>query len=496
MTRLFLSVLLLTTITLVSGCAAVRPDAGFNEVQKIVTDYGGYRLDWRIDSADEPAENIAVDQLISAPLTTDTAVQIALLNNPALQATFEDLGVSQADLVEAGLLRNPVLFGQVRFPEGGIGNLNLEFDLAIELLNILMRPARRQLATEQLAQTQLRVANEVVVLASEVRASWYETAGAQMFVDLQRQITRASRLSYEMAQRMHAAGNQSALNLAIERSTYEQSKIFTADAEKDLFNTRERLTRLMGMWGPNTEWQLAGKLPEIPPDDPPLTRLEIHAIANRLDLAVARKEAEILAQALGITIDWRWFASAEIGINTEREIDGQWLTGPNLKFEIPLFNQHQSDIARIEAQLRRSQKSLAALAVDIRSEVRTQRNALVMARRRVEHYRNVMVPLQEKIVELTQKEYNYMLTGVFDLLTAKKQEFDAYRQYIDAVRDYWIVRTNLQRSLGGRMPAAPDAALEKDAATPMKPESSPTGPPIHPDQTDAQKARPGSPHGH
>jgi cobalt-zinc-cadmium efflux system outer membrane protein len=496
MTHLFLTVLLLIPVTLVSGCAAVRPDAGFEEVQKMAIKSGDYRLFWSKDSTGDPAVDTMVDQLISTPLTIDAAVQIALLNNPALQATFEDLGVSQADLVEAGLLKNPVFFGQARFPEGGVGNLNLEFDLALELLNILMRPARRQLAAEQLVQTQLRVAEEVVVLASEVRTGWYETAGAHMFVDLQRQITQASRLSYKMALRMHAAGNQSALNLAIERSAYEQSKIFLADAEKYLFSTRERLTRLMGLWGPRTQWKLSGKLPDIPPDDPPLTRLESHAIVNRLDLAVARKEAEILARALGITIDWRWFASAEVGINAERETDGQWITGPNLTFELPLFNQHQADIARLEARLRRSQKQLAALAVDIRSEVRALRNELVTARRRVDHYRGVMVPLHEKIVKLTQEEYNYMLTGVFDLLTAKKQEYDAYRQYIDAVRDYWIVRTNLERTLGGRLPAATAAAPTRGTLAPPESETAIPRPAGVRGKPDAKTERPSSPHHH
>ena len=54
--------------------------------------------------------------LLEGELTTNAAVQIALLNNAALQATFEELGIAQAELVQAGLLKNPVFAGHVRFP--------------------------------------------------------------------------------------------------------------------------------------------------------------------------------------------------------------------------------------------------------------------------------------------------------------------------------------------------------------------------------------------
>jgi len=119
--------------------------------------------------------------------------------------------------------------------------------------------------------------------------------------------------------------------------------------------------------------------------------------------------------------------------------------------EVPIFVQQQTEIARLEAQLRQSQKRLAAMAVEIRSEVRSLRNRLIIQRDLIEHYKTVIIPLRERIVDLTMKEYNYMLTGVFDLLIAKQQEFDDYQNYIEAVRDYWVTRTRLQQAVGGSL---------------------------------------------
>ncbi len=75
-----------------------------------------------------------------------------------------------------------------------------------------------------------------------------------------------------------------------------------------------------------------------------------------------------------------------------------------------------------------------------------------MQRNIIDHYRHTVLPLREQIVDLTLKNYNYMLTGAFDLIMAKQQEFEAYQKYLEAIRDYWIIRADMQRSLGGRLP--------------------------------------------
>jgi cobalt-zinc-cadmium efflux system outer membrane protein len=276
--------------------------------------------------------------------------------------------------------------------------------------------------------------------------------GAKQIRDLRDEITLAAGNSFELAQRLHSAGNISDLQLATENAHFEQSRLDLANSETALLNLREQLTRLMGLWGSQTNWRLPEQLPDIPAAEIPLENLESLAIENRLDMAAERKAVEALAQALGITIDWRWVGQIEVGVSRERETDRTWVTGPALAIELPIFNQRQADIARLEAQLRRSQKRLTAQAIEIRSEVRSLRNRLIMQRNMIDHYRRTVLPLREQIVDLTLKNYNYMLIGAFDLLMAKQQEFEAYQKYLEAIRDYWIIRSDMQRSLGGRLP--------------------------------------------
>jgi cobalt-zinc-cadmium efflux system outer membrane protein len=436
-----------------AGCAGMPTETGFKDVQQLVNDRGEYRLQWIRNSDEDRQVQEAIAKLLTDELTVEEAVQIALLNNRSLQAIYEELGVSQADLVKAGLLKNPTFFGLVRFPEDSSEDTNLEFEVSLDFLNILMLPARKRLAATQFEQTKLRVSNEVLNLATTVKQAYFEVVGAVQIKNMREQITRASKNAYEFAQRLYKAGNISELELKLQHVQFEQSKLDLAASQKNMFTTREQLTRLMGVWGRQTAWQAANQLSDIPPEEISFDRLESLAIANRLDLMVERRKTEILAQALGITIDWRWLGSAEIGISAERETDGNWLAGPSLSLELPIFDQHQADIARIESQLRQSHNKIYALAVDIRSEVRTLRDKLMMTRNLVEHYKTVIIPLRERIVALTMQKYNYMLTGTFELLAARQQEYEDYQNYIEAVRDYWITRAELQQTLGGRLPS-------------------------------------------
>ena len=437
---------------IMTGCAQVPKEAGFGHVEGLVGKRVYYQLRWNQGTEADREVEKAIEELLESRLTPEGAVQIALLNNPNLQAVYEELGVTQADVVEAGLLDNPVIFGQVRWPDKSEDSNNYELGITQNFLNILMLPARKKLSGIRFEQTKLHVADEVIRLVAEVRRSYFSALGARHIRDLSNEIAVAAESSFELARRLHAAGNLGDLELKKEQALYEQARLELANRDAVLFDAREHLTRLLGLWGPQVNWHLPDQLPDIPADEIPLDKLESMAIENRLDLAAEKKAVEALSQALGITIDWRWVGQIEVGVSSERETDRTWLTGPSLAIELPIFNQRQADIARLEAQLRRSQKRLTARAIEIRSEVRSLRNRLILQRNVIEHYRRTILPLREQIVDLTLKKYNFMLTGAFDLLVAKQQEFEAFQKYLMALRDYWIIRADLQRSLGGRLP--------------------------------------------
>jgi len=440
----------------VSGCAQVPRKGGFEDVRQMVderVDYP-YRVLWNQGLPEDRKVQQVVDSLLDKELTVESAVQIALLNNTRLQATYEELGVSQAEVVQAGLLQNPNVFGSIRFPDVSSAVNNLEFGLVQNFIDLLMLPARQKIAAARFEQAKASVADDVLSVVSEVEAAYFEVQGAVNIRQVRSRIVEASGASIEFARRLHEAGNISELSLATEQGQYEETRLRLAESDILVLTARERLNRLMGLWGTRIDWQIPSRLPDIPALEIPLEKLEALAVANRMDLESARRGIDALAQTLGTTVTWRWIGDMEVGVSAERDTDRTWVIGPEVAVELPLFDQHQAKIAQGEALLRQQVNNLTALAVDARSEVRTLRNKLVMQRYLVDHYKKVIIPLRERIVTLNLEKYNYMLVGAFDLLLAKQQEFDTYTKYLEAVRDYWTIRTDLRKAVGGRLPTA------------------------------------------
>lgn len=462
MLRLMLA---LVTAVLLAGCAAEQHEEGFTAVQSLAIDRTGKRVEWSGHSAEGRAVENAVHDLLARPLTADAAVQVGLLNNRGLQATFQDLGIAQADLVQAGLLRNPVLDLSIRFPNVAPSKTYLNFAVAENFLDVFLIPARRKIAAAQLDQAKARVANEVFELAARTASAFYAWQGAQQRVDLLGIVADATAASLDAAARLREAGNTTELNYLGARAQADRAKVELASARVDAADARERLNALMGLADDQLNWTAAARLPDLPTEGVRAEGLESIAVSRRQDLAAARTEVLTQARVYGLTVDTRFFASADVGADAERETDGQWRIGPTLVLPIPLFDQGQATVARARAVLHQSEQRYAALAIDIRSQVRAARARLLNARSTAQFYRDEILPTQQRLLEQTQLHYNGMLVGVFQLLQAKRDEIDAAVQYVNALQSYWTARAELERAIGGRLPVDGQTPATQPATT-------------------------------
>lgn len=467
------------------GCA-VPKDAGFPDVAKATLARTGHQIFWNQGSAADTEVERAIRGMLQHELRPAEAVQIALLNNSNLQATYEELMIAQADLVQAGLLRNPVFDASVRFSlDKGVAPL-LDFDVGIDFLGLLLIPAKKRLAGAAFEAAKLRVGHQVVELACEVRSAYFTLQGAQQIATMRRTILDTAETSLDLATRQHEAGNISDADLGNEQALYEQVRVDLGRSRAEILAAREKLTRLMGVWGEDASWSIGDRLPDLPAQDPPLEHVESIAVGQRLDVAAARQDVQVRAYALAMATNFRWLGGASVGAHFEREPDGRFV-GPMATLELPLFDQKQAVVAQLEAELHQSQNRLRARSVEARSEAREARGRVQLVRELAEHYRTVVIPLRERLVALTQQHYDAMLAGVYQLLMAKQNEVNAYREYIEAVRDYWIARTDLDRAAGGRL-AGPGGvplfaggaeASHAPSATPAPPDSVAPSPAEH-----------------
>ena len=433
------------------GCTSTNPKAAFDDVNKTVNMRTGQSVQWsRSDSSGNEVAK-AIQPLLETNLTAQAAVRIALLNNRSLQAEFEGIGISQADMAQASRLKNIELVGSWRFPDRPPSLMDVEYSAAADFLDLLTLPARKKIAARNLEETKLRVADRVLRLASETQTAFYTLQAGEQLAKRLGVSVEINDAAADVAQRQYDAGNINDLELQNQQSSVAQSRLDLMQSQAQARVVRERLNRLLGLAGEQINWQIADELPSLPEQESPLENLESLAVNQRLDLAAARRQAESVAAALRLKNKTRFLPGVTVGVSTERNTDGQRVTGPTLGLELPLFDQGQPALARLAAQYRQGQNNYAAMDVNIRSEVRQTREALLAARNTAEHYSKTLLPQRQKILHETLLHYNAMQKNSYDLLAAKEREQLAERGYVEALRDYWIARAELERAVGGRL---------------------------------------------
>lgn len=178
-------------------------------------------------------------------------------------------------------------------------------------------------------------------------------------------------------------------------------------------------------------------------------------MTQRYDLAAAKAELEGMIKALRLEKTFRWIGTLDFGMDSERQTDSQTITGPTLRIQLPIFNQGQARIARSESQLRRAYAKFEQLAVNTRSEVRQLRDKMISDRDFAQFYRSGLIPERQQVRDHMQLQYNAMIVSPLDLFTARRQEIESERGYIDAKRDYWVARAELERAVGGNLSFRP-----------------------------------------
>jgi cobalt-zinc-cadmium efflux system outer membrane protein len=443
-----------------ASCAGVAPERGHDQVAGLVRERTGHATRWDKGPPDDAQIAEWIRGVTSAGLTRTRAVEIALVNNPDLQVTYEELGVSQADMVQAGLLRNPTLGVELGFPISHGSLSEARFSLVQDFLDLFVLPLRKQIAREQFEADTLRVAHRALEVAADTEKVFLAAQASVELVAFRRTVVDAAAAAAELSGKQFEAGNISPLEHATQRAAYEQAKLDLSRQELELVEARERINRTLGLWGATTDWRFAEALPLLPEVEPKLEHLEALAVRERLDVAVARRQALLLGKAVNLARSTRLIGRLEVGVDAHFDPNGPRLLGPNLIIELPLFDQRQAVIARLEAQRREQERRLSAVEINVRSEVRVAEARLGVGRQTVLHYRDVLLPLRKEVFDQTLLHYNGMFVGLYQLLVAKQSEVDARRGYLEALRDYWSARAELARAVGGALPVSSGKGMD------------------------------------
>ena len=446
-----------------SGCATVPADSGQREVRQLVAQRSGQPL------PDVPPASLEqhIAALLAKPLSVESAVDIAMLNNRSLRAAYAELGIAEADLVQAGRIANPIFsFGRLK----GAHGVEIERTLMLPVISLLTMPLALPLERRRAEVARLRTAGDALRIADETRRAYFSAVAAQQSAHYMDQVRSAAEASAELARRMAQAGNWSKLQQAREQSFYADAVAQLARARQARTAEREKLTRLMGLWGAATAFTLPERLPELPAAPREVGNAEADAMTNRLDILMAQKELAGLSSSLGLTRATRFVNLLDLSYLRNRSEEGERTSGYEVELQVPLFDWGGARVARAEAMYMQALQNAAGIAVDARSQVRESyagyRTAYDIAR----HYRDQVVPLKKRISDEQLLRYNGMLISVFELLADAREQVTSVNGSIEAQRDFWIADSALQAALSGSGSApmsAPRAGASAPAGAPQ-----------------------------
>ncbi|MGQ0581972.1 MAG: TolC family protein [Reyranella sp.] len=445
---------------LAAGCAKFTGDGGMAPVTDSVRQEIGKDA-VKLSSAEETRRaRERVQALLSEPLSEDTAVQIALLNNRGLQAAYNDLGISEAEYVQTSLPPNPAIIVGRTFGTGGFAEVG--FQLIGNLLAFATLPRRTEIAKREFEESRYRAVATTLSLTVDVRRAYVRAIAAQQRLALLEQSRQTADASAKMMKQLGETGAANKLDQARVSVFYADLSAQVAQARLSVAGTREALNRILGLWGSDLAYKLPARLPALPAAADTLADVEVEAMRRRVDLIILRYEIVTLAKSVGFVNATRYLSFLELALGYRNEVEtndaGEQSSknryGLELGIVIPIFDTGEARVATARETYMRAVNRLTERSVNARSEARvaytTYRATYDIAR----YYQTRILPLRRQISAEVLLRYNGMLIDVFELLVEERERISANVASVDALRDYHLAIADLQAALivGGTVP--------------------------------------------
>lgn len=384
-------------------------------------------------------------------VSRNMAVRAAILNNKGLQADLAEIGISSAEMLQETKLVNPTI--SVGYSVNPFGSL-FDSTISANILALITRERRVDIAETQFRAAQHRAANSLLRLAYDTERAWIKTVAARESITYLTQAQIAADASSDLAKELGRTGAFNKATQAREHVSFAELTGQLSEAKINERAAREELTRLMGAWGTDINYQLPATLPKLPAKTEVKTAVEQEALRRRVDLLIAKLELEGIARSYKLTNATRYMT--DLGL-----LAGVEFTNPNngdpvsnqkrlqLDFTIPIFDSGEARLRKAEFIYMRAANRLAEKAVNIRSEARGAYDKYKSTYELARHYRDKVVPLRQIIKQEVLLEYSGMITSTFELLADTRAASNAMLTSVNAKQNFWLAEVDLRSAING-----------------------------------------------
>ncbi|MCK4789918.1 MAG: TolC family protein [Desulfobacteraceae bacterium] len=437
-------------ILLLVGCA-VKTAPEWKRFQEMAKERTDQELLWEKSKKEHTAILTEVDELLADGLSRQEAVRVALLNNRLLQSSFEQLGISKSDLVQAGLFSNPSLSAVFRFLISSGSGTNIDADLFLPISDLWQIPFRKKAAAAQMEATIIRVGQTVIETVAEAKHAY----------DAVYYLGEARRETEEILDRFMAIRDQvvvrrdfgymSDLDVYLAQTMVAEAEMQLARFEGELAIARSHLNRVLSFEPRQIGYEIQGGAADEHLALPDLGKAVRYATDHRLDIQMARFKVRQAERTLELE-KARILKHVSVGASYEREADGADVFGPGFDIELPIFDQNQAQIAKARYRIRQARKNLQALEGKVREEVTSDLETIHFHRAQVQTFREKIIPFREKAIGYAERWVNAMQLNRLYLLEAQKGLLQSRREYLEALMERQRALVDLELHMGGKLP--------------------------------------------
>lgn len=427
----------------ITACTSIPKDGGITPIASLID--GKLKTEFQLPNPDGKKQFTPqqVEQMIGAPLSLIDAERLSIAINPITRVKLAQVGIAEADYAQAGRMENPG-FSYARF-SGQDYDASLLFDIG----GVILMPLRRQLEARRLESARYQAAGAVLQQIAATRVAWINAVAEKQQTVLMTHALESVQTGNNLTRQMAALGHSNIIEAADSELLLGEMRTSLSKQRLQELAAKESLIRQLGLWGEQArQLQLPDQLPKIPITTLEFSSVEQHAIENRLDVQMANMNLEGMAKNLKLTRLNPFLSAIELGPTLEKG-DGEIDRGFELEFRIPIFDSGGIKTEKARIVFRQAEAQAEVIAIIAASNAR---QALAMYRNQIDiarHYRDVALPLRQRISEEQLLMYNGMLISVFDLLEDMRGATQMKSSYVNALRDFWLADTNLQQALTG-----------------------------------------------
>jgi outer membrane protein TolC len=396
-------------------------------------------------------ESLSVD--LRRGIGPDDAAAIALYSNPALRAIRDRRGLAAAQLIQAGILPNPVVSYARDFVSGGntAGTVTAyNFTAAWEFSALVPFLPKQTAARKNFSAVDLDIAWQEWQIAMNARAGVYRVLSLGAQVARAREATDGLQQSTDAVRKATEAHEKTVLDLAAVESASQDSRATMLALEQEFEKQRLGLNRILGV-EPETNVTLrAGlTLPTrlAPPDERGLSdgleshRLDLLGLQQGLESQDATVRAAVLAQ----------FPKMSAAFVKASDTTNVHTTGFNVAIDVPIFDRNQGAIATERATRQRLRDEYNQRMFEARSDIAAAIADIRSLNRQIAAAEEAL-PLLEKLVSSAQTAVEQRNADVLSYYTARSNLLQKRIQLIKLQEQLLDAHTALEIASGRYLP--------------------------------------------